>query len=62
DQFHNRLSKAIILDGFAMITPTKLNGREVLRLCTINPRTTEDDFRLTVEKMKTMAQDVLDKA
>lgn len=60
EHFHNRLSKTIILDGFAMITPTKLNGKEVLRLCTINPRTTEDDFRQTVDKVKTMAQALLE--
>jgi aromatic-L-amino-acid/L-tryptophan decarboxylase len=28
-----------------------LQGRSVLRLCTINPRTTEDDIRGTIQRL-----------
>ncbi len=49
-------NRAIVLrgltDGFATVTSTVLDGRSVLRLCTINPRTTEDDIRATIERLR----------
>ncbi len=48
----NRLTRAlfddIVADGHAMLTTTMIDGQLVLRLCTINPRTTEDDIRSTI--------------
>ena len=38
-------------DGFALPSTTVLGGRVVLRLCTINPRTTEEDIERTIERM-----------
>ena len=38
-------------DGYAAVTTTKLHGRSVLRLCTINPRTTEDDIAGTIARL-----------
>ncbi len=38
-------------DGFAAVTSTRLRERSVLRLCTINPRTTEDDIEATIERL-----------
>jgi aromatic-L-amino-acid/L-tryptophan decarboxylase len=38
-------------DGHAAVTTTRLHGRSVLRLCTINPRTTEDDIATTLERL-----------
>ena len=32
-----------------MLTTTVIEGQTVLRLCTINPRTREEDIRSTVE-------------
>jgi aromatic-L-amino-acid decarboxylase len=37
--------------GYAIATSTILRGQTVLRLCTINPRTTEDDLRGTIAEM-----------
>jgi len=54
--FHTHLSRDIILDGYAMITPTRIKDVEVLRICAINPRTTQDDFKKTVSKLTAMAQ------
>ena len=42
-------------DGFAMLTSTILRGRTVLRLCTINPRTTADDIRETIARLERFA-------
>ena len=38
-------------------TPTTLHGRPVLRICPINPRTTEDDIRTTIEMFESLASD-----
>jgi glutamate/tyrosine decarboxylase-like PLP-dependent enzyme len=38
-------------EGFALLTTTRLHGRNALRLCTINPRITEDDLRQTIEDL-----------
>ena len=38
-------------EGHAAVTTTRLHGRSVLRLCTINPRTTEDDIATTLERL-----------
>jgi glutamate/tyrosine decarboxylase-like PLP-dependent enzyme len=48
DEAHSRVAADVTDDGYAAITSTVLRGRRVLRLCTINPRTTEDDLRGTV--------------
>jgi aromatic-L-amino-acid decarboxylase len=45
DKIHN----AMLKDGFALATSTVLKGRKVLRFCTINPRTTEDDITQTID-------------
>ncbi len=37
--------------GFAAVTRTTLRTRDVLRLCTINPRTTEADIEATIERL-----------
>ncbi len=43
-------------DGFAMLTTSVLRGRVVIRLCPINPRTTEDDIRHTLERLDGFAR------
>jgi len=43
-------------DGFAMLTTSVLRGRVVIRLCPINPRTTEDDIRQTLERLDGFAR------
>lgn len=37
--------------GFAVVTSTRLGGRTALRLCTINPRTTQADLAGTIERI-----------
>jgi glutamate/tyrosine decarboxylase-like PLP-dependent enzyme len=45
---HWRASAEVTADGYAAATCTVLHERTVLRLCTINPRTTTEDIRGTV--------------
>lgn len=56
DGFHAQISRELMMDGFAMVTTTRINNAEVLRLCTINPRTTHDDLKMTLDKLMIIAQ------
>jgi aromatic-L-amino-acid/L-tryptophan decarboxylase len=46
---HAARAAALAADGYATVTSTNLQGRAALRLCTINPRTTEEDIAQTLE-------------
>jgi hypothetical protein len=35
-----------------MLISTTLNGKTALQLCTINPRTTDDEIRQTIHKVE----------
>lgn len=48
---HSARSAALTAEGYATATSTSLQGRHVLRLCTINPRTTEVDIEQTLERL-----------
>jgi aromatic-L-amino-acid/L-tryptophan decarboxylase len=49
DADYEKVHNAMLSDGFALATSTVLKGRKVLRFCTINPRTTEDDIERTLD-------------
>jgi glutamate/tyrosine decarboxylase-like PLP-dependent enzyme len=48
--------RAAVEHGFALITSTVLQGRTVLRTCTINPRTTEADIEETLDRLDRLAR------
>jgi aromatic-L-amino-acid decarboxylase len=48
---HAAAAAALTADGYAAVTTTVLQGRSVLRLCTINPRTTEADIAGTLDRL-----------
>ncbi len=48
---HGRAATALSDDGYASLTTTTLHGRSVLRLCTINPATTEEDLTGTLARL-----------
>ena len=52
DELHLQLVHAMLADGFAALTSTNLRGQVVLRLCTINPRTTVKDIEDTVARLE----------
>ena len=56
--FHRRLVDAVIADGHSMVTSTALNGLPVLRLCTINPRTTDADLAETLARLRRLAETI----
>jgi len=51
DRRHERVVSQMQRAGTAAVSSTVLHGRTVLRMCTINPRTTEDDIALTVRAL-----------
>ncbi len=48
---HARRAAAVAADGYAAVTSTRVLGRSVLRLCTINPRTTSGDLAGTLQRL-----------
>lgn len=48
DEINRAIPHEIMANGEAVVTSTVLDGRTVLRMCVINPRTSEDDVRRTV--------------
>ena len=51
DEHHVAAAAEITDSGYAAVSTTTLNGRAVLRLCTINPRTTDDDLQETIARL-----------
>ncbi len=47
--------RALIDSGFAMLSPTIMSDKHVMRLCLINPRTTENDITRTLSMLKELA-------
>jgi glutamate/tyrosine decarboxylase-like PLP-dependent enzyme len=58
DDLQRRITSALAADGFALLSTTELRGRTVLRLCTINPRTTDDDVRETVRRLERFGKEL----
>jgi len=56
DRLQGRIVEAMLADGYAIATSTVLNGRPVLRFCTINPRTSNEEIRETIRRMGQMGQ------
>jgi aromatic-L-amino-acid decarboxylase len=53
DGAHAARAAALAASGYAAVTSTTVRGRGVLRLCTINPATTEDDIVRTLDHLAT---------
>jgi glutamate/tyrosine decarboxylase-like PLP-dependent enzyme len=60
DWLNRELVRAMVADGYAMISSTTLRGKTVLRMCTINPRTTEADIRGTFARLDGMGRGLLE--
>jgi glutamate/tyrosine decarboxylase-like PLP-dependent enzyme len=52
----------LLEDATAFASSTRLAGRTVLRLCTINPRTTDDDLRWVLARMAEAGERLLARA
>lgn len=58
DDLQSQLVDVMMRDGFALLTSTTLRGVASLRLCTINPRTTEQDIVSTVDRLDKFAREL----
>jgi aromatic-L-amino-acid decarboxylase len=56
DELNRRIAVTLTEDGFAAVLTTKLAGRIVVRMCTLNPRTTDADIRETVARLDALAR------
>lgn len=59
DHLTRRIALRASSEGFAAILSTELNGRPVLRMCTINPRTTAADLADSVLWLERIARQEL---
>src|SRR5262245_36834482 len=58
NDIHRRMVEMMAEDGFAFANSTTLRGQTVMRLCTINPRTTEDDVRATIKQLEQFGREL----
>ncbi|MBN2910192.1 aminotransferase class V-fold PLP-dependent enzyme [Polycladomyces sp. WAk] len=58
DKVQQQIVNRMIREGYAMVSTTELKGRTVLRLCTINPRTTKEDIQNTIQKMEGIGREI----
>lgn len=62
DALNQRIIQEMVHSGFAMVASTRLRDQLVIRLCTINPRTTEADIRETIRRLAALAHQLHTKA
>lgn len=55
DELNRRMAESLSASGYAFLSTTSLRGRTVLRMCTINPRTTDDEVRETLARLNKIA-------
>lgn len=51
NDINQRLVRAMIEDGYVFASSTTLRGKTALRLCTINPRSTEEDISSSIARI-----------
>jgi len=56
DELQTQLVDKMMKDGYALLASTELRGAVSLRLCTVNPRTTEQDIIGTIDRLDKFAR------
>jgi aromatic-L-amino-acid/L-tryptophan decarboxylase len=56
DALNSALVPALLETGEAMVTSTVLRDRRWLRMCTINPRTTDADLDGTIQRLDALSR------
>ena len=59
DHFNQEISHRIITSEEALLVTTILQGKVVLRMCLINPRTTIKDVKQTLDKCLSFVEEIL---
>ena len=55
-RLNEEIVQSMLEDGYAFILTTSLRGQTVLRICSINPRTTDEDIRETILRLEDFGQ------
>ncbi|WP_261405687.1 pyridoxal phosphate-dependent decarboxylase family protein [Chenggangzhangella methanolivorans] len=58
DAVNASAARRLMDEGFAVVGTTRLDGRLTIRMCTINPATSEDDLKATLERLDGVAQEI----
>ena len=58
DDVNRRIANALTENGYAAVLTTRIAGNVVIRLCTLNPRTTDDEIRQTVTRLDDLAKTI----
>jgi aromatic-L-amino-acid decarboxylase len=58
DSLNRAIAARMQEEAFALVLTTELRGNTVLRLCTINPRTTEEDISKTIAALTRCAKQI----
>lgn len=58
DRLNDTLAALLFTEATAAVATTTLRGHVALRLCTINPRTTEDDIDQTITRLEEIAASI----
>jgi glutamate/tyrosine decarboxylase-like PLP-dependent enzyme len=58
DCINERIAARITESGFAVLASTTLLGRTTLRMCTVNPRTSDGDVRETIARLEGHAREL----
>jgi glutamate/tyrosine decarboxylase-like PLP-dependent enzyme len=61
EEVNASLAAASLADGFTLVSSTVLRGRSVVRFCPINPRTTEDDMRTSLDRLEILADRIAER-
>jgi aromatic-L-amino-acid/L-tryptophan decarboxylase len=61
NELNYQISQQMLRDGFAMIVTTEIRNKIVLRFCLINPRTTQNDVRETLNRLDKIARSLYPK-
>ena len=52
DEINQRIARSVTDGGYAHVFTTELDGKKVIRMCTINPETTEEDIANTIRLLR----------
>lgn len=61
DQLNHMISQKMVDSGYAGVFTTILNGKTVLRICTLHPETTEEEIRNVMKKLEEYYKEAVDK-
>jgi aromatic-L-amino-acid decarboxylase len=56
-EMNSSIAERCLSEGFAFVATTQVMGKIVLRFCTINPRTTEEDIAKTLQRLDELAKE-----